>query len=145
MIHRIAALSVAGIGLIFIAANPTEVPQTSTASSSLSTASNTDSTSTAKPALSITHDANKRAVNLGFEAKQTDQYYLFEGRTKLDKGDWSLSYGIKGDSSEDDPHASAEPNGVLPIDPVEAGHALLKIDHDNGLLLRNPAKLTLIG
>ncbi len=91
MIHRIAALSVAGIGLIFIAANPTEVPQTSTASSSLSTASNTDSTSTAKPALSITHDANKRAVNLGFEAKQTDQYYLLEGRTELDKGDWSLS------------------------------------------------------
>ena len=29
----------------------------------------------------ITHDAANRAVNLGFEAKQTDRYYLIEGRT----------------------------------------------------------------
>ena len=135
MIHRIAALSVAGIGLIFIAANPTEVPQTSTASSSLSTASNTDSTSTAKPALSITHDANKRAVNLGFEAKQTDQYYLLEGRTELDKGDWSLSYGIKGDGqTKTTPMPAHKRMGFFRLTQVEAGHALLKIDHDEDLL-----------
>ncbi|MGB0343834.1 MAG: hypothetical protein ACPGGJ_00435, partial [Coraliomargarita sp.] len=55
------------------------------------------SNSAPKLPLSITHDAANRAVNLGFEANDIEKYYLIEGRPKLDKGDWSLSYGIKGD------------------------------------------------
>ena len=102
---------------------------TATATPAVSTAT------TAKPALSITHDANKRAVNLGFEAKQTDQYYLLEGRSELDKGDWSLSYGIKGDGqAKTTPMPAHKRMGFFRLTQVEAGHALLKIDHDEDLL-----------
>ena len=96
MIHRFAALTVAGFGLIFIAANPTEVPPTSTASSSLTSPSNLASTTEEALSLSIDYDAAKKSFQLSFEATDREQYYLLEGRGSLTQGDWQVGYGIKG-------------------------------------------------
>ncbi|MGC6505959.1 MAG: hypothetical protein ACON39_05240 [Coraliomargaritaceae bacterium] len=55
------------------------------------------SNSAPKLPLRITHDAANRAVDLGFKAQETDQYYLIEGSTELTQGSWTLNYGVKGD------------------------------------------------
>jgi hypothetical protein len=131
MIHRFAALTVAGFGLIFIAANPTEVPPTSTASSSLTSPSNLASTPVEKLSLSIDHTEASGTLNLGFEATETEAYYLIEGRTELDKGDWSLGYGIKGHGKAQSTEMPAQSRtGFYRMQRVQEDSPLLQKDYD---------------
>ena len=79
--------------------------------------------------LRITHDAANRAVNLGFEANDIEKYYLIEGRTELDKGDWSLSYGIKGDG-----HNQSHP---MPTMTDKFFYRLIRVSGDDPVLKKD--------
>ncbi|MGC6506383.1 MAG: hypothetical protein ACON39_07410 [Coraliomargaritaceae bacterium] len=94
------------------------------------------SNSAPKLPLRITHDAANRGVSLGFEAKQTDRYYMLEGRTELDTGDWSLSYGIKGDGQNQSQPMPMITNKVFyRLMRVRGDDPVLAIDYDNDKII----------
>ena len=110
---NIPVLLAAGFGLLAIAAT------------------SFSSNSAPKLPLRITHDAASRAVNLGFEANDIEKYYLLEGRTDLDTGDWSLSYGIKGDGhNQSHPMPMITNKGFYRLMRVPADDPVLEKDYD---------------
>ena len=123
MLSRISLLPLAVLSLLAISAKSTPDPPVAPTDKPASPPK--------KLPLSIRYKNQNRSVELDFEATETEAYYLIEGRTQLDEGDWSLGYGIKGDGQAQSTEMPAQSRtGFYRMQLVQEDSPLMKKDYD---------------
>jgi cytoskeletal protein RodZ len=124
----------------------TETPATtSTPATTTPTAASTSTTpSTPAPEkslpLSIAYDGKSGTIDLNFEATETDQYYLIEGRKSLEDlptTDWQLGYGVKGEGTSQKAKIKvSSPTGFFRLAKTDSSYPLLLKDADgDGIII----------